>query len=121
MTVAGIAMAGAAGALARYGVSVLIGRPASGAFPWATFFVNVTGSLVLGFLVAVLGERVGAELRAALTIGFLGAYTTFSTLSLETFRLLQHGAAGVAATYVLVSVVVGLGAVYLGWIVGRAV
>jgi CrcB protein len=86
-------------------------------------FVNVSGSLILGFLVALFDDRLLPDpaLRAALTIGFLGAYTTFSTFSLETFRLLQDGAAGTALAYVLASVLAGLGAVYLGWSVGRAV
>lgn len=121
MTVAGIAIAGAAGALVRYGVGLLIGRP-SGSFPWATLFVNVSGSLILGFLVALFDDRLVPDpaLRAALTVGFLGAYTTFSTFSLEVFRLLQDGAAGTALAYVLASVLAGLGAVYLGWTVGRA-
>jgi CrcB protein len=122
VTIAGIAIAGAAGAVVRYGVGLLIGRP-SGSFPWAPLFVNVSGSVILGFLVALFDERLVPDpaLRAALTIGFLGAYTTFSTFSLETFRLLQDGALGTAVAYVLASVLAGLGAVYLGWVVGRAV
>ncbi|MGH2758018.1 MAG: fluoride efflux transporter CrcB [Actinomycetota bacterium] len=123
MTIAGIVVAGAAGALARYGMTVLIGRSAAGSFPWATLFVNVSGSLVLGFLAAVFSDRLvpDAALRTALTVGFLGAYTTFSTFSLETFRLLQDGAASTALGYMLASVFAGLLAVYVGWVVGRAV
>ena len=122
MTIAGLAIAGAAGAGARYGLSILIGRPASGSFPWATFFVNVSGSLILGFLVALFDERVAVDTttRTALTVGFLGAYTTFSTFSLETFRLLQDGAVVMAVAYMFVSAVVSLAAVYLGWSVGKA-
>ena len=122
MTVAGVAIAGAAGALARYGMTVLIGRPAPGAFPWATLFVNVSGSLVLGFLVAFFTERIvpDASVRTALTVGFLGAYTTFSTFSIETFRLLQEGAVAIAGVYVVASVLAGLGAVYVGWLGGKA-
>ncbi len=123
MTAAGIALAGAAGALARYGVGLIIGTRTTGNFPWATFFVNVSGGLILGFLVALFSERVVPDesLRAAVTIGFLGAYTTFSTFSLETFRMLQDGALVMATTYVLASVLAGLGAVYAGWALGRAV
>src|SRR5690348_14993205 len=85
-TVAAIAVAGAAGALARYGLDGLVARRAAGAFPWGTFAVNVSGAFVLGFVFTVMTEQLTTApwLRGAITIGFLGAYTTFSTLSLET-------------------------------------
>src|ERR671937_1992757 len=89
-TAVAIAGAGALGALARYGVEGAITRRVA-AFPWGTFVVNVSGSFALGFVVTLLGERlaVASWLRAALAIGFLGAYTPFSTLSLESYRLLE--------------------------------
>ena len=66
-------------------------EPVSGRLPWGTFIVNVSGSFLLGLFVTLLGERfaVAPWVRASLTIGFLGAYTTFSTLSLESYRLLE--------------------------------
>jgi len=93
-----IAVAGAFGALARYGLEGLVSRRAPGAFPWGTFVVNISGAFALGLIFTVLTERLTVDpwLRSALTIGFLGAYTTFSTLSFESYRLLSDGAIGLA-------------------------
>jgi fluoride exporter len=117
-----VALAGALGALARYGLDGLIARRAPGAFPWGTFAINVSGSLLLGLLFTVFTERlsVDAWIRSGVTIGFLGAYTTFSTLSLETYRLLEDRAVGLAAANALGSLAAGLLAVYAGTVVGRA-
>jgi fluoride exporter len=116
-----IAAAGAIGALARYHVQGLVNRIYLGAFPLGTFVVNITGCLLLGVLFSALTERfaVSVDLRAALTVGFLGAYTTFSTFALETVRLGEDGAAGIALLNVLASVVVGLVAVRVGITLGR--
>ncbi|HEY1332279.1 MAG TPA: fluoride efflux transporter CrcB [Actinomycetota bacterium] len=121
-TVVGISVAGAAGALARYGLDGLISRRAT-LFPWGTFVVNVTGAFLLGFLFTMLAERLSVApwVRSTVTIGFLGAYTTFSTLSFETYRLLQDGAVGLAAANALGSISSGIVAVYLGVILARAV
>lgn len=121
LTGAGIAVAGAFGALARYGLEGFVSRRAPGAFPWGTFVVNVSGSFALGLLFTLLTERVTVDpwLRSALTIGFLGAYTTFSTLSFESYRLLSDGAVGLALANTVGSLVAGLGAVYLGVVAGR--
>ena len=120
-TAIGIAVAGAFGALARYGLEGFVSRRAPGAFPWGTFVVNISGSFVLGLLFTLLTERMSVDpwLRSALTIGFLGAYTTFSTLSLETYRLLSDGALGLALANSLGSLGAGLIAVYLGVVSGR--
>jgi CrcB protein len=117
-----IAFAGAAGALARYGLDGLIARK-SGAFPWGTFVINTTGSFLLGVAFTLLTERYRVEpwLRSAITIGFLGAYTTFSTLSLETYRLFEDGAYGLAFANALGSLAAGLVALYVGVVVGRVV
>ena len=121
--VAGIGIAGALGAVARYGLDGIVSRRTPGAFPWGTFVVNVTGAFVLGLLFAVLTEhlRLSAWLRQSMTVGFLGAYTTFSTLSLETVRLVEDGSIGVAAAYALGSLVAGLAATWAGLAVGRAI
>jgi fluoride exporter len=123
VTVFGIAVAGAFGALARYGLEGLVSRRWPGAFPWGTFVVNVTGAFLLGLVFVLLTERVTVDpwLRSSLTIGFLGAYTTFSTLSFESYRLLEDGAVGLALANTLGSVAAGLVAVYLGVVAGRAV
>jgi CrcB protein len=119
-TVVGVAVAGALGALARYGVGAAINHRFTN-FPWGTLVVNITGSSLLGLLFVVLTERstASAALRSALTIGFVGAYTTFSTFSFETVRLLEDGALGYAAWNVLASVMIGLGAAWLGIATGR--
>jgi CrcB protein len=121
-TAVAIAVAGAAGALARYGLEGFVSRRSTGAFPWGTFSVNVSGAFVLGFVFTILTEQLTTApwLRGALTIGFLGAYTTFSTLSFETYRLIEDGAVGIAAANALGSLAAGLGAVYLGVVAGRA-
>ena len=122
-TAVAIAVAGALGALARYGLEGLVSRRAPGAFPWGTFAVNVSGAFVLGFVFTAMTEQftVAPWIRGAVTIGFLGAYTTFSTLSFETYRLTEDGAIGLAAANMFGSLAAGLGAVYLGVIAGRAV
>lgn len=122
-TLLGVAVAGALGALARYGLGSFISERYAGAFPLGTFVINVSGSFVLGFLFVVLTERAGLSpaLRTSVTVGFLGAYTTFSTFSLETYRLVEDGALGTAALNALGSLAVGLVAVWLGVSLGRAI
>ncbi len=119
-----VALGGAAGALTRYGLGLWIGalgaRYAWATFPVATLIINVTGAFALGYLLTRLGlsgpPRVAwpPELRFLLGSGFLGAYTTFSTFSVETDALLLRGEWGRAALYVLLTVVVGLAAAVLG-------
>ncbi len=122
LPVVGIAVAGAVGALARYGVEGLVSNRWPTAFPWGTFVVNVTGSFVLAVVFVATTERFTIDpwLRSTLTIGLLGAYTTFSTLSLESYRLIEDGSVGLALANTLGSVAAGLAAVYLGVVVGRA-
>ena len=122
-TIVGIGLAGALGALSRYGLEGLVSERFSGSFPSGTFVINVTGSFLLGFLFVVLTERVAATpaLRTSLTVGFVGAYTTFSTFSFETVRLIEDGALRTAAFNVGATVVLGLLAVWAGMTVGRTV
>jgi len=111
-----VAAGGAIGAVLRWLASSSVQKLASGAFPWGTFFVNALGSFLLGFLFVWLLERsAGSELwRLAITVGFLGAFTTFSTYSLESVRLLQEGAYGLALGNVLGQVIVCLTLTWLG-------
>ena len=120
-TVAAIAVAGAIGALARYGLEGFVSRRQSGAFPWGTFVVNVSGAFALGLVFTLATDRWGLApwLRSAITIGSLGAYTTFSTLSFETYRLAEDRALGLAAANMLGSCAAGLAAVYLGIVLAR--
>jgi CrcB protein len=116
-----IAMGGAIGAVLRYSASVgvysLLGR----GFPYGTLFVNVTGSLLMGILSVLMLERydIGAEWRAAVLVGVLGAFTTFSTFSIETLNLLEQGDVMRAATNIVLSVLACLAAVWFGVLLGR--
>ena len=120
-TAVAIGVAGAFGALARYGLEGWVSRRA-GSFPWGTFVVNVSGSFLLGLLITLLGERfaVAPWVRASLTIGFLGAYTTFSTLSLESYRLLEGRSYALAGANLAGSLAAGVLALYGGVVLGRA-
>ena len=92
-------------------------------FPWATLLINVSGCFALGVLMTVFVDRVvpNADIRAALTVGFLGAYTTFSTFAYDSLKLAEDGAAGLATANVVVSVAAGITAAWLGTVVGRAI
>ena len=115
-----VAAGGVLGTLARYGVSRIV-HVAPDSFPWATFTVNVTGAFVLGVLLTAMIERwpPSRYARPFLAIGFLGAYTTFSTFMVETDLLVKDGAADVAVLYVAGSLLAGFVAVYLGIVAGR--
>jgi fluoride exporter len=118
--VIGIAVAGALGALARYGLDELIGRRA-GAFPWGIFVVNITGAFLIGVMTEALEPRFeDSWVRLAVVTGFLGAYTTFSTLSLDTYRLLELGHTGQAFFNAFGTLFAGLLAVWVGLEVGKA-
>ncbi len=106
------------GAVARYLVSGWVAQAARGSsFPWGTLVVNVVGALLLGLVMgaAATGRlMVAPELRLLIAVGVLGAFTTFSTLSYETLEALRVGAVGVAFANLTVSLVVGLGACWIG-------
>ncbi len=116
-----IACAGGLGALARYGLSGVVQRAAGSDFPWGTTVVNVTGCLAFGLLWSWMGARlsIGGEVRAIVLVGFMGAFTTFSTFAFETAQLL-HGAQWLAAAGNLaIQNVVGIAAMFLGLAIGR--
>ncbi|MDP9379445.1 MAG: fluoride efflux transporter CrcB [Chloroflexota bacterium] len=116
-----VGLGGFLGANARYILSGWVSSVWPGAFPLGTFLVNVTGSFVLGFFTALVVGRLHApeEYRLFVAIGFLGSYTTFSTLSYETLDLLRRGEFLTAALYSLGSLVLGLLAAGLGVALGR--
>ena len=118
-----IGVAGFFGAVSRYQVEGWVSRGVKGPFPWATFVVNVSGCFVLGFLITLLTERFlpHPDLRAALTIGFVGAYTTFSTFAYEALRLGQESATALALLNIALSVVAGIAAAWSGTVLGRLV
>ena len=110
-----IALGGALGAPARYGVAQLI-HVSPDTFPWATFWINVSGSFALGVVLAILVERYPPSryARAFIATGFLGAYTTYSTFAVETDLLIKNGHSGIALAYVVASVVCGFAAAWAG-------
>jgi fluoride exporter len=117
-----IGLAGFAGAISRYAVEGWVSDRTRGSFPWGTLVVNASGCFLLGVVFSLLTERFlpHPTLRSALTVGFLGAYTTFSTFAFESVRLAEDGAWVHAAGNVLASLFLGLVAVYAGLRIGRA-
>jgi CrcB protein len=117
-----IGAGGFAGAIARYAVDLQVTQRFAW-FPWGTLVVNVSGSFLVGLLFALITERAAlpAELRGPLMIGFLGAYTTFSTLALESWRMIEDGAWLLAALNLGGSVAIGMIAVVGGLAIGRAI
>jgi len=111
-----VAFGSAVGGVARFLLSAWIQQRTATSFPYATLLVNVSGSLALGFLATWTFETAGvsSELRALLTTGLCGGYTTFSSFSLETVALAEEGALGRAAAYVALSVVLSVMAALLG-------
>jgi fluoride exporter len=118
----GVAIAGAFGAAARYLLDGWISGRGS-LFPWGTFVINITGAFLLGLLFTLFTDRVPMQpwVRSAITTGFLGAYTTFSTLTLESAQLVQQGLYGLALLNSLGSLAAGMIAVFGGIMAGRLI
>jgi fluoride exporter len=120
--VAGLMVAGAVGAVLRYLVDRLIQRRMRSDFPYGTLAINVSGSLILGFLTgAALHHGLAIAWVTVLGTGLIGAYTTFSTFTFDTFRLLGSDAPSMAVANVVVSVVAGLGAAAAGLALGGVI
>jgi CrcB protein len=113
-----VAFGGALGAVARYGTGIVALRLGIGGFPWATLFVNVLGGLVMGALAGWLSEGAPA-LRLFLGVGVLGGFTTFSAFSIDVVRLIEMNQASAALAYVAASVIVSVGACWLGLVLAR--
>jgi fluoride exporter len=117
-----VGLAGSLGAVARLAVSTICGRLFGAGFPIGTLVINLTGSMLLGWFLTLVGQRyiVSETLRTAVAVGFVGAYTTFSTFAYETNSLVEDGSMLKATANVVGSVVLGLVAVRLGiWLAGR--
>jgi fluoride exporter len=118
-----VALAGALGTLSRYGLCTLSQRLSFSGFPYMTLIINFTGSLLIGFImqIGLNTDIIPPSLRVIMTIGFLGAFTTFSTFSYETVALLQNSAWGPGLMNIAANVGLGLFATVLGMLAGRLV
>lgn len=111
-----IGIGGALGAIARYLINISPLANLFERFPFPTFFINITGSFLIGFLLIVLADKiqVSESLRLAVIVGFLGAFTTFSTFEMEIYGLLKERFFTTAFLYLLLSVVVGFAGIVAG-------
>jgi CrcB protein len=118
-----IAVGGAFGAVARYLINVSLLQNYFKPFPLATFFINITGSFLIGFLMILFADKfpTNENLRFALMVGFLGAYTTFSTFELEIWGLIKESQFVTAFLYLFLSVAVGFIGVVLGVALARKI
>ena len=114
---------GAIGAMARYGVSRLALKTFGPNFPWGTAIANVSGSFLMGFLIVwlTMREPIAPALRAFLAVGVLGAFTTFSTFSLDTVMLFRDKAYMAASGYLIGSVALSIAGLLLGLVIAKAV
>ena len=117
-----VAAGGALGAVARYGAGIGVARILGIEFPYGTLLVNIFGSFLMGVLVGLLAQHMPAwqnEARLFVAVGVLGGFTTFSAFSLDTIVLIERGALVPAGLYVLGSVALSVGALYLGLLITR--
>lgn len=114
-----LGLAGTLGVLARHTVQQLV--PRHGGLPWGTLVVNITGALLIGFIAAFVVHKLTTPLwvQEAITVGFLGGFTTFSALALETVVLLERGRYLAATGYSAGTMLAGIAAVFLGLRFGR--
>lgn len=118
-----VGLGGFLGANARYLLGGWVAARWGAAFPWGTFAANITGSFILGFFLTFAEDRpwVAPSARLLFAVGFVGAYTTFSTFTYESFRLLQDGQLALAAFNIFGSLMAGLVAVFAGAALGGAI
>lgn len=116
-----VGLGGALGSMARYAAGVWIYERMGTRFPYGTFVINISGCFIIGVVLTVLDSHLSLphEWRLAVPIGFVGAYTTFSTFEYETLRAFQNGQAATAVLYVGLSVLIGFAAVWVGVVTGR--
>lgn len=118
-----IALGGGLGSIARYWVGSTVAGRLGSRFPFGTFVINITACVLLGFAMTYLGKRTGLNpsWRFFVPIGFIGAYSTFSTYEWETFSTLRTGAFLLASVYAVSSLILGLAAVWAGAMLADAI
>ena len=117
-----VAVGGALGSVARYGTGVLVGKAWDSTFPLATMLINIAGSLAMGLFIGHLARTTPswqADARLFVAVGIFGGFTTFSSFSLDAIAMLERGEVGQALFYILVSVIVGVAALYGGLLLMR--
>ena len=123
LNILSVALGGAFGAVARYGIGVWISSKWIHNFPLHTFLINISGAFLLGFLNTLFLDKltINPEIRIALTVGFLGAFTTFSTFGYEAIILIKEGNIATAGFYTLSSILIGFVGVFLGMGLARLI
>lgn len=118
-----IALGGSLGSLARYWVGSTVAGRMGTRFPFGTFLINITACIIIGFSLAFLARRteLNPAWRFLVPVGFIGAYSTFSTFEWETYSNLQAGAFLIAGLYVVLSLLLGLVGVWFGVLIARAI
>ena len=116
-----VALGGALGASSRYLTGLATIRILGAGYPWGTLTVNIVGSFLMGVVVVALAQTGGNRYAPLLMTGFLGGFTTFSAFSLDAISMYERGAVGLAAGYVLASVILSLAALMAGLWVARGI
>jgi CrcB protein len=118
-----VAIGGALGAIARYWLGSLIGQALPSRFPYGTVVINVTGCFIIGLFLTLASERISINpnWRLAVAVGFVGAYTTFSTFEYESFKLMESGSGISGFMNVIVSLMLGFLAVWAGVALARKI
>jgi CrcB protein len=112
---------GLIGVFSRYGINLIAGSPGSGEFPWGTFLINMSGSLLIGivYVLAIEKSMLSDDLKTGLMVGLLGGFTTFSAFSLESMALFKNGNVGLASIYLFGSSFLGISLAFCGAYVAR--
>lgn len=118
-----VALGGALGSLLRFWIGSVLGGRMGTRFPYGTFVINITACIIIGFVLTFMGSRTGLNpaWRYLIPIGFVGAYSTFSTFEWEIFSRLQAGAFLAGASYMVLSLVLGLAGVWGGMAIAKAI
>ncbi len=121
-TIVLVAAGGAFGSVFRYLTTILVGKYWQSMFPLATFVVNIFGCFLLGFLISLLHRQniLNSDLKWFLVTGFCGGFTTFSAFGLENFKLIENQNFALGFLYIMMSIVLGIGCIWIGMLSGKA-